>query len=99
MLLPRFQETYSHKTRLFVARSFCSQYRDSTVIKMLQLIDSEFKDIFKETQKLLSLILTISATSVTAERNFCCLKRIKTYLRNSMCQERLNELATLKRNC
>jgi DNA-directed RNA polymerase delta subunit len=32
---------------------------------------------------------------VSAERNFSCLKRIKTYLRNSMCQERLSELATL----
>jgi hypothetical protein len=71
------------------------QFFNLNIINMLQLIDSEFKDIFKETQKLLSLILTIPATSVTAERNFSCLKRIKTYLRNSMCQERLSELATL----
>jgi hypothetical protein len=64
-------------------------------LKMLQLIDSELKDIFKETQKLPSLILTNPATSVTTKKNFPCLKRIKTYLRNSMCQERLSELATL----
>lgn len=40
-------------------------------------------------------MLTIPATSVSVERNFSCLKRIKTYLRNTMTQERLTGLSTL----
>jgi hypothetical protein len=46
------------------------QFFNVNIIKMLQLIDSEFKDIFKETHKLLSLILTIPATSVSGKKFF-----------------------------
>ena len=34
-------------------------------------------------------------TSVSAERSFSAMKIIKTYLRNSMCQERLSSLAVI----
>lgn len=72
-----------------------TQFSNLEPLKSLKIIDLDFKDIFKEVHKLFSLILTIPATSVTAERNFSCLKRIKTYLRNSMNQERLSALATI----
>ncbi|KAK0151974.1 Zinc finger MYM-type protein 1 [Merluccius polli] len=45
--------------------------------------------------KLMSLIATIGATSAGAERSFSCLKRIKTYTRNAMGQERLTHLAII----
>jgi len=48
-----------------------------------------------EVYKLFCLILTILSTSVSVERNFSCLYRIKTYLRNSMTEERLSSLATI----
>ena len=41
------------------------------------------------------LFLTIPVTTASAERSFSKLKLIKTYLRNSMGQERLNNLAIL----
>ena len=43
-----------------------------------------------EIHKLLRLYLTVSISSATSERTFSALKRVKTYLRSSMTEERLN---------
>jgi len=40
-------------------------------------------------------VLTIPSTSVSVERSFSCLKRIKTYTRNTISQERLSSLANI----
>ena len=37
----------------------------------------------------------IPATSCSAERSFSCLRRLKTYLRSTMLQERLSNLAIM----
>jgi len=37
----------------------------------------------------------MAATNYSAERSFSALKRIKTYLRSSLAEERLNSLAIL----
>lgn len=42
-----------------------------------------------------SLLATIPATSCSAERSFSGLRRLKTYLRSTMGQERLSNLALL----
>ncbi|KAF0752819.1 protein FAM200B-like, partial [Aphis craccivora] len=43
------------------------------------------------------ILLTLPATSATAERNFCSLRRLKTWMRSRISEERLNGLALL--NC
>ena len=43
----------------------------------------------------LRIMLTIPLTSAGAERSFSKLKLIKTYLRSTMSQQRLTELATI----
>lgn len=48
-----------------------------------------------EVYRLMCLIATVGATSAGAERSFSCLKRIKSYTRNTMGQERLRNLASL----
>ncbi|XP_062511832.1 zinc finger MYM-type protein 1-like [Corticium candelabrum] len=48
-----------------------------------------------EIHRFLKLFLTIPVTTSTAERTFSALRRIKTYLRLSMTQERLNHLLLL----
>ena len=53
------------------------------------------KKLLTEVDKLLKLFLTIPVTTATAERSFSALKRIKTYLRNSMSQQRLNHCLLL----
>lgn len=50
-----------------------------------------------EIHKLIQLFLTIPLTTCTTERSFSMLRRLKTYLRSTMSQQRLNHLAIL--NC
>jgi hypothetical protein len=50
-----------------------------------------------ELAKTVRLILTVPVTACTAERAFSGLRRLKTYLRNTMTQTRLNDTAIL--NC
>ena len=45
--------------------------------------------------KLSIIFATIPATSCSSERSFSALRRIKTYLRSTMCQERLSSLALI----
>lgn len=71
------------------------QFLNADIQSFLRIIHAEFVDVFPEVYKLLCLILTIPATSVAAERNFSCLKRIKTYLRSTMTQERLSGLSLM----
>ena len=51
-----------------------------------------YKSIFPQTSRLLQLLLVMPATSATAERSFSSLRHVKTYLRTTMKQERLNHL-------
>ena len=56
---------------------------------------TSFKALLSEVHKLVLLYLTIPVTTATAGRSFSGLKRIKTYLRNSMTQQRLNHCMLL----
>ena len=51
--------------------------------------------MFSEVDVLLLLYLTIPATTVTAERSFSALCRVKTYLRSTMTEKRLNSILLL----
>ncbi|KAL4143908.1 hypothetical protein QTP88_006162 [Uroleucon formosanum] len=63
---------------------------------MLKIIEQDvLKDILPEAYKLFILILTIPSTSVSNERSFSCLKRIKACSRNSISQVRLSSLSIL----
>lgn len=66
------------------------------VYDLIKIFENDgLKVILPEVYKLFSLILTIPSTSVSVERSFSCLKRIKTYLRNSISQNRLSSLAVM----
>jgi len=51
--------------------------------------------IISEVCVLLKLILVMSSTNAISERSFSTLRRVKTYLRSTMLQERLNRLLVL----
>jgi len=53
------------------------------------------RSMFDQVEQLVRLLLTIPCSSAEAERSFSSLRRLKTYLRNSMSQQRLNHLAVL----
>jgi hypothetical protein len=51
--------------------------------------------MLEEVVNLLKLFLTLPVTSCTAERSFSCLRRLKTFLRSTLTQKRLNHIAVL----
>lgn len=51
--------------------------------------------IYPIISKLLQIFITLPVTTATGERSFSTLRRLKTYLRNTMGQNRLNSLALL----
>ncbi|XP_050057528.1 52 kDa repressor of the inhibitor of the protein kinase-like isoform X2 [Aphis gossypii] len=53
------------------------------------------KEIFPNIHRLLKILCTIPVSTATPERTFSCLKRLKTYLRNTMTETRLNGLTML----
>ena len=70
-------------------------HQDGLVKILLYLEEHNLTKIFNETTKLLRILITIPMTSVEAERTFSSLKRIKTFLRNTMGQSRLNSLSVI----
>jgi len=50
-------------------------------------------EIFPNIKKILQLFASLPVTSATPKRTFSVLKRLKTYLRATMNEERLNSLA------
>lgn len=57
--------------------------------------DNQLVDTFTEVSQLIEIVLVTPAATADAERCFSTLKRIKTFLRNSTGQDRLNALAVL----
>lgn len=73
-----------------------SEMHKDTVVKLHQYLTEEgLVPVFPELHKLVLLIITIPASSSSAERSFSAMKRIKSYLRNTQGQERLSSLALL----
>jgi len=48
-----------------------------------------------EVERLITLLLVVPVSSATAERSFSALRRLKTFLRATISQHRLNHLAVL----
>ena len=78
---------------IYCRQEFCSSC-GSMALLQLQM-ESNLADTFSETVEFFKVLNTIPMTSCEAERCFSTLKRIKTFLRNTMVEERLNALAML----
>ena len=65
------------------------------IIKYLKSFKEAELTIYSEVVTLLKLILVSPATNATSERTFSAMRRIKTYLRSTMGQARLNGLMLL----
>ena len=72
-----------------------SQLKRVTSVQSLAEIMKEvsMKLMFSEILTLVKLFLIIPVTTASAERSFSALRRLKTYLRGTMTQERLNSVA------
>ncbi len=61
-----------------------------SVISFLQSLSAVKKEYFSEVIKVIKLILVMPATNATSERSFSALRRVKTWLRSTTSQVRLN---------
>ena len=57
------------------------------------MADCNLQDLLPEVAQLIKVALTAPATRCTAERSFSLMKRMKSYLRTTMSQARLNHTA------
>ena len=67
----------------------------SSITVMLRSIPGASQSVIEEVYVLVNLILVMPATNSSSERSFSMLKLIKTYLRSTMGQTRLNHLMIL----
>ena len=66
-----------------------------TVLSMVEAIKvlSQTSGAFDEVIKLMKIALTVPVASATAECSFSALKLVKSYLRSTMKEDRLNHLS------
>lgn len=62
-------------------------------VVMFLKANPEIGNLISEFKNLIKILLTIPSTSCTNERSFSSLRRLKTYLRSTMTQKRLNSIA------
>ncbi|NKC02343.1 MAG: hypothetical protein GKR90_28105 [Pseudomonadales bacterium] len=63
--------------------------------QFLQILSISQRSFYKQVCWLARLILVLPATNAASERSFSNMKRIKTYSRSTMKQDRLNHLMIL----
>lgn len=63
------------------------------VVQILKHMVPEVRGLFTEVETLVRLLMVVPVSSVEAERSFSGLCRLKTWLRSSMGQKRLNGAA------
>ena len=90
-MLPDLIQAYNEKTPLTTIKTV-SNLR--TLCEILNDVPSS-KSMLREVFHLLRILLTIPVTTATAERTFSCLRRLKTFLRSTLSQPRLNHVILL----
>ena len=81
---------------------FSNQHRKAnpqlkTMLEVINFIEPH-KMVYTELYKTYQIACTIPVTTAENERSFSCMKRVKTYLRSTMDDDRLGDLATLSIN-
>ena len=90
------QEALKTELTVLYTRTDILLSKKYSLINLLQtLIDTNLQSSFPNTVKLLKILITTPMTSSEAERCFSTLKRIKTFLRATMMNERLSTLAII----
>ena len=79
-------------------KTVCSDVQEVTSLRTISDAMNQsniYKQMLGEIHKALKLYYTCPVTTSTAERSFSSLRRLKTFLRSSMTQSRLNNLLLL----
>ena len=77
-----------------IVDNFDKDNKPKTVAEVLKLIEC-LRAGFEEIWRVLQIAITVPVTSVECERSFSVMKRIKSYLRSTMSQERLRNISML----
>ena len=85
---PLFKHSLLEQQLLFIHRN-CDFHKASSQELLDYINNLNLQSCFSEVLKLLLLNTTIAISSLSVERSFSCLTRIKTYLRNRMERELL----------
>ena len=89
-MLPDLVKTYNEQTQ----NNICQVTSLRSLCDIMTTVTSS-RNLLSEVYKLLHICCTIPVTSATAERTFSALRRLKTFLRTTMTQMRLNHVAIL----
>ena len=79
--------------RVFMARSKVTCLRDAQTA--FQGISQDARNLLPQVEELLRQLLVLPASSATAERSLSALRRLKTWMRTTMSQRRLNSVAVI----
>ena len=93
-LLQSFIEHYDLAIELIQAKKILHKKDITTIAGAIQEL-LPLKVAFPELLKLLQMSLTLAVSTTQCERSFSSLKRIKSSLRSTMSEDRLNNLAIL----
>jgi len=72
-----------------------SSFSINELIKFLQALPEAKQLLIKEVVKIAKIMLVMPATNALSERSFSALRRLKTYLRSTTANSRLNNMLTL----
>ncbi|XP_031727537.1 zinc finger MYM-type protein 1-like [Anarrhichthys ocellatus] len=81
------------KTQLPMFRSKCPVSTTREAVEVLRAMPREVRGLFDEVEKLIRILIVVPVSSAEAERSFSALKRLKTWLRSTMSQQRLNNVS------
>ncbi|CAM4725041.1 unnamed protein product [Leuciscus chuanchicus] len=83
------RERLSHE--LDILRDICT----GPEVSILQTTQPQTRSMLSEVEKLIKLCMCLPISVAASERSFSALRRLKTWLRNTMSQERLTHLAIM----
>ena len=67
----------------------------ASIRKYLQSLSPAMKSLLSQVVRMAKLVLVAATTNATSERSFSALRRAKSYLQNTMGQQRLNNIMVL----
>ncbi|CAI6358970.1 unnamed protein product [Macrosiphum euphorbiae] len=80
---------------LYVTKSRKVPIKNVDDVLKLMKNDDALRQMLPELNKILCIMLFIPVSSCTSERSFSALRRLKTYIRSTMSQTRLNGISIL----
>lgn len=63
--------------------------------RLIAVLNATIVDLYPSIHRILTILLTMPVSSATSERSFSAMRRIKSYLRSTMGDERLSNLSLM----